>query len=647
MRPLALLKCIGKAALRQIGNLAGFGLGDVAAELAEEAWQDWDKQKDAAQKRAEMQALVQMAGAQLHEQVAAAVADVAAKQAAQVQQQLAALLQQVPVLARSRFRRPEDQEGRSVPPGFEPRQASDLLPLVSFRSLGPQDPPPRPQVTVEFTAGPHAGERLVFTDLDVLIIGRDKDCRPQIPATKPFNRISRHHCLLDINPPDVRVRDLGSMNGTYTDLVPMKTSQPRKVILLGKRPKGTEPGPEHASPEQDLKDGDAVRLTESGLVTFRVHVRVPPQCSACGAWLAERPAGEGMGLCMSCQAKARPPAVRACAWCHRDVANQAGANRAGIFVCLDCRKNMKEMMQEMIGQAQAGNPDVRAIKDYTLLGELGHGGMGAVHLARHSRTNQAVAIKLMLPEVAADEYAVELFQREIRNTMSLHHRHAVRLLDHGYARGVFFMVLEYCEGGTAQTLLAQRGGRLSIDEAGEIILQALEGLEYTHQAEIPFVRQKGGGYAPGKGLVHRDLKPANLFLTGWGSGRIVKIGDYGLAKAFEESGLSSGTHTGTRAGTWQFICRKQFYSYKRVGPEVDVWAVAASLYYLLTGQTPRDFSDDRDPSLVILEESAVPIKKRNIAIPVKLARVIDAALEEPAMPFETAAAFREALEDSL
>src|SRR5262249_62098035 len=97
------------------------------------------------------------------------------------------------------------------------------------------------------------------------------------------------------------------------------------------------------------------------------------------------------------------------------------------------------------------------------------------------------------------------------------------------------------------------------------------------------------GFGPGKGLVHRDIKPANLFLTGWGSGRLVKVGDFGLAKAFAESGLSGGTRTGDVGGTYEFMCRQQVAYYKDAGPEVDVWSLAASLYYLLTGQTPRDF----------------------------------------------------------
>jgi serine/threonine protein kinase len=305
------------------------------------------------------------------------------------------------------------------------------------------------------------------------------------------------------------------------------------------------------------------------------------------------------------------------------------------------------MMRDMLGQAQAGATELRVLRGYDILEELGAGGMGAVFVARHQRTGDAAAIKLMLPKVAADDEAFALFQREIRNTMSLRHRHAVRLLDHGFARGTLFMVLEYCDGGTAEDLRVQRGGVLPVDEAVEIVLQALDGLAYCHTADIPFVKQKGGGYGPGKGLVHRDVKPANLFLTGWGSGRVVKVGDFGLAKAFAESGLSGGTRTGDAGGTFKFMCRQQVAFYKDAGPEVDVWSLAASLYYLLTGCTPRDFSD-QDRCLAVLEADPVLIGKRRMGLPYRLAEVIDEALrEEPEMMFKTADAFKRALEEAV
>jgi serine/threonine-protein kinase len=478
----------------------------------------------------------------------------------------------------------------------------------------------------------------------VLLFGRVDRCDPRFPD-KGHERISRRHCLAEINPPDICVRDLGSKYGTFVD-----------GVLLGQRPEGEEPDPDRfSSREHDLHDGSEVRLSDPAEVAFRVSVFVPAHCAGCGMAIVEQETGAsaqptGGYLCPACcrRGAAAAPVVKACSWCQREVVAERGANRPGLFVCGDCRANLQGIMQDLMGQAHAGDQELRAIRDYALLEELGHGGMGAVYLARHQGTGQPAAIKLMLPKVAADERAIALFQREIRNTTALRHRHVVRLLDHGYARGTLFMVLEYCDGGSVDQLMVQRGGTLSVDEAGEIILQALEGLEYAHHADLPLVKQKDGGFGPGKGLVHRDLKPANLFLTGWGSGRIAKVGDYGLAKAFDETGLSGGTRTGDVAGTWKFLCRQQVVHYKDAGPEADVWAMAASLYNMLTGRVPRDFPPDRDPWLVVLESAPVPIRQRNPRVPAPLAEVIDHALvEEPEMPFKNAGEFKHALESAL
>lgn len=639
MRPLAFLKCVAKGALKHAVNLAGFGLG----EIAEEVWKEGFKDKDECARRAELEALVQMAGEQLRQQVEAVVREVAADQPPAVRQRLSVYLHQVPDFARKAFRRPDDPKGQSVPPGFRLRQAGDLAPLLSVPLDEPSALEPRPQVTLRFTRGTRKGETIVRTEPAVLLFGRAEDCDPRF-AEDGHKRVSRHHCLVEINPPDVCVRDLGSRNGTYVN-----------SELIGKRPEGTQPGSQYASREHDLVDGAEVCLTDAKVVAFQVEVLVPARCGNCGAGISEEHKSscvrEGGGyLCMRCRQEVRPAGgvLKPCAWCGREAKDERGANRPGLFVCPDCRGNLQGMIGDLLGQAKAGAPDLRAIRDYELLEELGHGGMGAVYLARHRQTGAAAAIKLMLPKVAADDGAVALFQREVRNTMSLRHRHVVRLLDHGYAKGAFFMVLEHCDGGSAEGLLQQRGGRLALDEAVEIVLQALEGLDYCHSADVPFVKQKGGGFGPGKGIVHRDLKPANLFLTGWGSSRIVKLGDYGLAKAFEETGLSGGTRTGDTAGTWQFMCRRQVVHYKDAGAEVDVWSMAATLYNLLTGHFPRDFPEGQDPWLAVLENKPVPIQKRNPHVPRKLAEVIDHALtEEPEMPYKTARELMQALEGAL
>jgi serine/threonine-protein kinase len=95
------------------------------------------------------------------------------------------------------------------------------------------------------------------------------------------------------------------------------------------------------------------------------------------------------------------------------------------------------------------------------------------------------------------------------------------------------------------------------------------------------------------------------------------------------------------------MCRQQVAYYKDAGPEVDVWSLAATLYYLLTGCTPRDFGEG-ERCLAVLEVDSTSIGKRRSDLPPRLADVIDAALkEEPAMTFKTAGAFKRALEETV
>jgi serine/threonine protein kinase len=282
-------------------------------------------------------------------------------------------------------------------------------------------------------------------------------------------------------------------------------------------------------------------------------------------------------------------------------------------------------------------------RGYSIIQILGKGGFGEVYLAQHNQTKNFVALKVMLPAVAANDWAVQIFMRETENTKALRHPNVVTLLDYGYSESIFFFTMEYCEGGTVADLMQRQGGQLSVDIAIPIILQVLDGLEYAQNAEIPNVKLGNGGFAKGRGLVHRDLKPSNIFLCNVDGKLIVKIGDYGLAKAFDLAGLSGQTLTGTKAGTPVLMCRQQLLNYKYVQPEVDVWATAACLYNMLTGNFPRNFTSG-DPFLAVLQNNPVPIRQRDVSIPQKLAEVIDLALvEKPEIHFKSAMEFQQAL----
>jgi eukaryotic-like serine/threonine-protein kinase len=505
------------------------------------------------------------------------------------------------------------------------------------------------KVMLTVTRGRLAGEVFVFTERATCLIGRADDCQPRLPDDEDHRAISRHHCLLDINPPDARVRDFGSLNGTYVN-----------GAKIGQREEHQSPeeAARIAFPEYDLKNGDEIALGET---VFHVGIEVPALCSRCFREIpedqkAESERTQGVYKCPTCIVITATPlpdvpaeaAAKVCAQCGRDVAGEMGDDRRGEFVCAACKDDPSDIVDSLIHSANAGDEILLAIRGYRIVKKLGQGGMGAVYLARHEATGEVVALKVILPRVAVRDEARARFLREAENTRALRHPNVVRLRDMGCSHGTFFFTLEYCDGGSVDMLMEQRGGRLSIREAGEIVIQALEGLEYAHNAAIPHANPAEAGSISGRGLVHRDLKPHNLFLSGSGSDRVVKVGDFGLAKAFDLAGLSGQTATGAAAGTPKFVPRQQVINFKYARPEVDVWAMAACFYSMVTGFPPRDFPFRMDPFLAVLQTHAVPIRSRNEAIPARLADVIDHALiDMPAIPFKSASDFRRVLESVL
>jgi serine/threonine protein kinase len=267
-------------------------------------------------------------------------------------------------------------------------------------------------------------------------------------------------------------------------------------------------------------------------------------------------------------------------------------------------------------------------------------------------TGQLVALKLMLPKVAANSVSRERFKREVQLTRMLKHPNVAALYEDGFADGAFFFTTEYCEGGSLDHLLRQRGGTLPPDEAVRYAIEVLDGLEYAHS----------------RGVVHRDLSPSNILLSnapggvaGRSLGSVVggvssvggvggiseytaKVGDFGLAKAFDQAGLGGLTRTGAMAGKPWYLARQQVVNFKQVPYAVDVWALAACLYKCLTGAFVRDFPRDVDQWHVILYSDAVPIRRRDPKVPSALAEVIDTALREhPQIGFPNASSLRDAL----
>ncbi|NUR00949.1 MAG: protein kinase [Streptomyces sp.] len=496
---------------------------------------------------------------------------------------------------------------------------------------------------VAFTVlqGSLRGRTFEFPGRTTCVVGRADDCTLRLPQDEEYSGISRHHCLLDINPPDVRVRDLASANGTYVngDRIGQRDAR------LPRQEADRLP-----SSERELADGDEIRL---GDVRLRVGIHVPLRCATCGTTTSEvggvEAAGHGdSSRCERCRttrtpsasgARPQPHPERRCAACGGRLDAEHTVQPFAEELCAACKGDPERIMRQLLRVAEDGSRNLYLFGGYTILRRLGQGGMGAVYLARDHQTEELCALKVMLPQAAGSEEATARFLREMSTVEMLRHPHLVRLHDHGCWNGIFFFVMDYCDGGDVAELVHRRGGRLPDYQALGITLQVLDGLEHAHRADARVYDAEGHPLAV-RGLVHRDLSPRNIFLHGG----MAKVGDFGLAKAFDAAGLSGLTHTGTSAGNPSYVSRQQVLQFKRAQPEVDVWAAAACLYYMLTGSAPRDFPPHADRWRVVLETPAVPIRRRNPDVPERLARVVDHALtEHPRIGFTTVADFRRAL----
>jgi serine/threonine protein kinase len=225
-------------------------------------------------------------------------------------------------------------------------------------------------------------------------------------------------------------------------------------------------------------------------------------------------------------------------------------------------ERMLDASHQPPGMLSAPLPDV--IRDYRLLGLLGHGGMSRVFRARHIRLQRDVALKLLPNHLAANPAYRVRFEREMAVVGRLNHPNLVHAHDAGIEGGYLFLVMELLDGQDLGRLVSERGS-LSIADACEVVRQAAGGLHYAHQNHT----------------IHRDIKPSNLFLTRAG---VVKIIDLGLARAAEPAGGGISS-TDTVMGTYEYMAPEQWEA-ATLGPGTDIYSLGCALFCLLTGKPP-------------------------------------------------------------
>jgi serine/threonine-protein kinase len=269
------------------------------------------------------------------------------------------------------------------------------------------------------------------------------------------------------------------------------------------------------------------------------------------------------------------------------------------------------------------------VPHYTTLREIGRGAMGVVYLAQHNQTGRKVALKLIVPESAAARSAVDRFLREMSVISQLKHPNIVEWLEQGTARGRFWFAMEYVAGSNLEALATADPGHYPIQQACRMASQVLKGLEHAH----------------GLGFVHRDIKPENILIGRSDSGLLAKVSDFGLAKSFRSIGLSGLTFSGEMRGTIPFMPPEQMLDFKTVLPSGDLYATAATLYYLISGSFLYDqIADGGDLIRTLLEEAPVPIQKRRPDVPPALGAVLQKCLaRDPNDRYPAAGAMRKAL----
>src|SRR5271155_3661773 len=266
---------------------------------------------------------------------------------------------------------------------------------------------------------------------------------------------------------------------------------------------------------------------------------------------------------------------------------------------------------------------------YEIQSPLGAGGMGEVYLARDTRLDRTVAVKILPTHLSSNIEAKQRFEREARAISSLNHPNICTLHDVGHQDGTDFLVMEYLEGETMADRLMK--GPLPSEQVLKYGIDICEGLEKAHKS----------------GVIHRDLKPGNVMLTKSGA----KLMDFGLAKAtlaqappsssltMTISGPSAGqplTAQGMVLGTFQYMAPEQLEG-KDADPRSDIFALGAVLYEMASGK--RAFTGKSQASIVaaILASDPQPISAVQPMSPHALDRVVTTCMaKDPDERWQTA-----------
>lgn len=253
---------------------------------------------------------------------------------------------------------------------------------------------------------------------------------------------------------------------------------------------------------------------------------------------------------------------------------------------------------------------------------VGRGGMGVVYKARHTALNRIVAIKMLLPGSHDVPRETEVLLREASAVASIQHPNIVQVFDVGTFEGRPYFTMEFLDGGS----LAQRmgGNPQPPHKAADLALILARAVQVAHEM----------------GVVHRDLKPGNILFAGDGTPKIV---DFGLARRIDETSAATLSHIGF--GTPSYMAPEQALGAAgRNEPAVDVYALGAVLYDLLTGRAPFRADSPVETQRQVVEQDPAPPSQLNSRVPRDLETICLACLrKDPSRRYASAKAIADDL----
>jgi serine/threonine protein kinase len=235
---------------------------------------------------------------------------------------------------------------------------------------------------------------------------------------------------------------------------------------------------------------------------------------------------------------------------------------------------------------------------FHVLAPIGKGGMGTVYLARDSRCETLVALKVLPPKRAREEERLlARFRREMEMCQRVSHPHLAWTYEVGVSQGVYYIALEYIPGKTLFRLVGEEGP-LTTPRAARLFAEVAAGLDHAHN----------------QGLIHRDLKPSNIIITPHDHAKVL---DLGLALVEGEAPTDREVQGGRGyvVGTMDYIAPEQTEDPANVDPRSDIYSLGCTLYFSLTGRSPFAGGTAQEKIQRHRHEEPPPIPQFNTTVP--------------------------------